>query len=234
MIRRRRRLRALTWPLHELRGALTALQLGLSTQPGARTEALLLQLDRARTAVDDLDSFLEGKRCPGSAGREELVDMRALVRRAARGWSQLAPCYGAKLRSSWRAGRVKVRGRSAKLARALDNVIANAIEHGDGDVLVEAELAGDRIRIAVADEGHGALSLPYLRDSTPRSRRGHGLAITRSTVTDHGGRLLFEKREHGSAVVIELPLAEPDAASAATHPAKPLPVPAGSGAQHAA
>jgi signal transduction histidine kinase len=111
-------------------------------------------------------------------------------------------------------------------------VIANAVEHGRGDVLVDGELVGNRIQIAVADKGHGIPA--RLREASPRSRRGHGLAITRNTVTEHGGRLLFEKRGSGSAVVIELPVAEGDATAAAREGTEPSPLPAGSGAQHAA
>jgi signal transduction histidine kinase len=228
----KRRRRSLAWPLHELRGALAAIQLGVSTERGAKTDALLLQLERARLAMDDLDSLLEGK-SELRRGREELIDIRALVLRSARAWAQLAPCYGARVRTGWRAGRAKVRGRPGRLAQVLDNVIANAIEHGDGDVLVEADLVGTWVQIAVADEGHGALSLPDLRDASPGSPRGHGLAITRTTVAEHGGRLLFERRHRGSAVVIELPIAEPDYAAAAHQPS-PIPVPAGPGVQSAA
>jgi hypothetical protein len=44
---------------------------------------------------------------------------------------------------------------------------------------------------------------------------------------------LFEQRERGSAVVIELPVAPPDASSAAPRATNPVPVPAGSAAQRA-
>jgi signal transduction histidine kinase len=126
-----------------------------------------------------------------------------------------------------------VRGRRGRLAQALDNVIANALEHGRGDVVVEGELVGNRIQISVSDQGHGVSARSRLRAASPRSRRGHGIAIIRTTVTDHGGRLLFEQREGGFAVVIELPVAE-GGAPVPARSKKPLPVPARSGAQRAA
>jgi signal transduction histidine kinase len=203
---KRRTRRSLAWPLHELRGALTAIQLGLSTGGGERSDGLQLHVERARLALDDLDCFVDGRRSRESRSREELVDMQELVLRGTRAWSQLAPCYGAELRASWRAGPAQVRGRSGRLAQALDNLIANAVEHGRGDVLVESDLVGNSIRIAVADGGQGVPSVSHIGKSSPQSRRGHGLAITKSTVREHGGRLLFEQREMGSAAVIELPV----------------------------
>ena len=61
--RRERRRGSLTRPLHELRGAMSALGLGLALierEPslrrlGARFDALRAQLDRAGAAIDDLD-----------------------------------------------------------------------------------------------------------------------------------------------------------------------------------
>lgn len=229
---RKRRLRSLAWPLHELRGALTAIQLGLSLEGAVRKDGLLLQVERARLALDDLDSRLERKR--DERDKAELVDINALVLNSTRAWSQLAPCYGARLRASWRVGQVRVRGHAGRLAQALDNVIANALEHGGGDVLVESELVRNRIRIAVADAGEGVAPTARVREAPPRSKRGHGLAITRNAVREHGGQLLFERRGRCAAVVIELPVVELDAAAPARRTTRTLPVQANHGAQRAA
>jgi signal transduction histidine kinase len=232
--RRGQRLGSLAKPLHELRGALTALQLGLPAR-SAGNDALAPQLERARLALDDLDACLEDK--PGAHGElstAELVDLEALVIRGVRSWSQLASGFGGHVRVRWRAGGVLVMGRSGRLAQAVDNLIANALEHGGGRVLVEGELAGSKVRVAVIDRGQG-VSLPAkLGEAVVTSRRGHGLAITREVVAAHGGRLRFERRGQGAAVMIELPVADPDAVRAQPPVTKPVSVHASTSAPRAA
>jgi signal transduction histidine kinase len=227
-------MRSFAWPLHELRGALTAIQLGLSMERTRTMEALQLQLERARLALEDLDSVVDGKRRKDEWGTAELVDLRALVSRATHAWSQLAPSYGAQVRSSWRTGRPRVRGHARRIAQALDNVIANAIEHGGGQVVIESDLVGNKVRIAVVDKGEGISSPSQFREAPVRSRRGHGLAITRDAVGEHGGSLLFERRGTGSAVVIELPVIDLDTAASPRRTTKEIPVRTTAGARRAA
>jgi signal transduction histidine kinase len=104
-----------------------------------------------------------------------------------------------------------------RLAQATGNLIANAIEHGGGDVKVVGRLEGARVRVEVTDRGPG---LPAPVSQLARSarggkgRRGRGLAIAASIARHHGGRLAAAPTERGARLVLELP-ASPAQGSAA-------------------
>jgi signal transduction histidine kinase len=215
------RLRSLTRPAHELRGALTALQLGLDAADRrarcargleARTEGLRAQLERATLALADLDRRRQGEAGPtapavGLGASSERLDLATIVLRSARAWSQLAPGYGAGLDVDWRAGPVSIVGHATSLTQALDNLIANALEHGGGRVLVEGERRGASARVTISDGGPGAGWLHADSTGAPwRSPRGHGLAIAREAIEAHGGRLMTGVGGNGAALVLELPV----------------------------
>jgi signal transduction histidine kinase len=224
------RLGALVRPAHELRGALTALDLGLSLversplsglELAARADGLRLQLRRGREALAEIDSLrcrrrawsrdpLTARDRPSGAVALTVIDLATLARERARAWAQLAPAYGATLRLVWRAGPAPIRAYRAQIEQALDNVIANGLEHGGGRVVVEAERFGTRVRVSIIDGGSGLKGLPPEPRRAPRSsQRGHGLAIAARSVERHGGTIGFTRVSGRAAVVIELPLEQP-------------------------
>jgi signal transduction histidine kinase len=214
---RSQRLRALTAPIHELRGALSALELGLTTlarQRGANDEhhvdALRLQLRRASSALCDID-LLRGASHAGDprAVRAQRIDLAEVVPARARSWARLAPAYGATFAVDWRAGRALVDADPRQLEQALDNLISNALEHGGGRVLVEGELRGAMVRVAVSDGGPGPRRLPERdrRPSRQRRLRGHGLGIAVDGVAAAGGKTILAVGANGPAVVLELGIA---------------------------
>jgi signal transduction histidine kinase len=101
-------------------------------------------------------------------------------------------------------------GEAARLTQALDNLIANALEHGGGRVLLEGERQGDSVRVKISDGGPGLRQPPLgLSRRRPRSGRGHGLAIATDVVEAHGGKLVAGLGRHGPAIVVELPRERP-------------------------
>jgi signal transduction histidine kinase len=209
-----RRLRSLARPLHELRGAMSALVLGLALierepslrRHGSRFDALRAQVGRAGAAIDELDRS-RGARRANDAEPRQLLDLASLVGWRARTWSQLAPAYGARLRLSWRAGSVALLGDRSRLEQAIDNLIANALEHGGSRVVVEGARREATVRISIWDSGTGLCSPPdELSEASVSSTRGHGLAIARAAIEWHGGRLSFARRDGGAAVDVQLPI----------------------------
>jgi signal transduction histidine kinase len=212
----RQRRRALSPPLHELRGALAGIQLGLFAlerrAPASvvtdRIDALRMQAERAHVAVEDIDDIRLGGR--SAAGRLELVETGAVVRRRVSAWSRLAETRRREVELRWPIGPAVVRADQGRLGQALDNLIVNALDHGGGTVRVTGTLTGGTVRIAVVDQGPGiARPLSEAMRSPWHGRHGHGLAVAARVAELHGGRLVATAGRLGSRVEIELPLAEP-------------------------
>jgi signal transduction histidine kinase len=113
-----------------------------------------------------------------------------------------------------------------KLQRVLFNLIQNAIRHtpADGSVTVRAEGSPAGIAVEVADTGHGVdpadrtrVFEAFYRAGPDRSRStpgaGLGLAISRSIIEAHGGRIWLESGGVGTQVRFILPFAPPPSAS---------------------
>ena len=54
---------------------------------------------------------------------------------------------------------------SAALASALDNLVANALEHGGGRILVEGERSGNVVRVLISDGGSGGFELSSIGEA---------------------------------------------------------------------
>ncbi|MHB8643163.1 MAG: HAMP domain-containing sensor histidine kinase [Gaiellaceae bacterium] len=105
---------------------------------------------------------------------------------------------------------VAVRGDRAAIARALENLVANARRHGPagGRVTVEVAQQDGLARLSVVDEGAGLTADEaavafgrFWRGSGARQGSGLGLAIVAATAERHGGRAYAE----GARFTIELP-----------------------------
>ena len=178
----RRRMRLVAEAEHELRGPLQALAL-------AAPASCATEIDRARLALADLAAVRAGRRAPR---RPEAVRLDRLVWRAATGWDLVARRAGGRVHLDWRAGAVEIRADRGRLAQAVSNLIANAIEHGGGQVRVSGRRTARGVRVEVRDSG-----------------RGHGLAIAARAARDAGGSLSAARAGSGTAMSLELPLGAP-------------------------
>jgi two-component system OmpR family sensor kinase len=93
-----------------------------------------------------------------------------------------------------------------RIEQALDNLIANALEHGDGRVLIGAIREPEALRLTVDDEGAGVDPAVaqrafdrFARGDAARagSGTGLGLAIVRTIAAAHGGTAGLEPRPGG-------------------------------------
>lgn len=195
---------------HELRGPLTALGLALAAMarraeaPAARLAALEVQHARAVLAVEDLARARSGRRAPA---RLQTMEAGAFLTAQADAWAMAAGdrpvrVAGGDGSTAWLlADRVR-------LAQAVGNLVANALEHGDGPVILRARCAGEAIALEVADAGAG-LPAPVAdllaRAGGGQDRRGHGLAIAAEIAATHGGRLVSRPSPSGARLALELP-----------------------------
>jgi two-component system sensor histidine kinase MtrB len=198
----RRRERLLRDAVHELRGPLGAVSLGLETVARApdaarRAGALQAELARAALAVDDVAAAARGRREPA---REEVVSLHEVARSSAEAWSAAAERRGGRIRFDWPAGRSQVRADPRRLAQVLGNLLANAVEHGGADVVLRGRATAGSIRVEVADRGEG------VRSRTGRGR-GRGLLIAERALARTGGQLHAAERGGGGRVAVaEIPL----------------------------
>lgn len=99
-----------------------------------------------------------------------------------------------------------------QMARAIDNLILNALRHtpSGGHVTLSAARAADTLRIEVADDGPGVPPAERERIFEPfvtghAAGSGLGLAVVREIAAAHGGSAFYEARERGACFVIEIP-----------------------------
>ena len=210
-LRRRRELVARA--CHELRGPLTAVRLSLATMerrrevPPERLATLEHELRRAGLALDDFAAARRGKRI---VDREEPVEVAELLEEQYHSWEAVAGAFDSVvLLGELLPGAVVVADR-LRLAQAISNLIANALEHAPGCIELNARVVGPRrVHIEVIDEGAGlprALDKLTRRAHGGRGRRGRGLAIAAAIAERHRGRLVASPGPQGSRIAIELPL----------------------------
>jgi signal transduction histidine kinase len=174
----RRRFRLIAEAEHELRGPLQAIAL-------AMPQELASELARVRIALDDLAAARSGRRADADS---ELVRLDRVVWRAATASDLAARRVGGGVHLDWSAGPVTIKANRGRLAQALGNLLANAVEHGGGNVRVIGRRTRRGVRVEVRDSG-----------------RGHGLTIAAKAVRDSGGSISAAKAGSGTAVAIDLP-----------------------------
>ncbi len=210
---------------HEIKNPLTPIQLSAERvqaklaerlAPSDRealaraTETIVNQVAAMKAMVDD---FREYARMPPPA--LGALDLNALV-------GEVLALYGhahAKIALRLDPALPALRGDATQLRQVIHNLLQNAEDalagHADPRIEVRSERAGDRVRLAVADNGGGfAESImqrafePYVT-TKPRGT-GLGLAIVKKIIDEHHGTVSIENRAGGAggaAVTIALPLA---------------------------
>ncbi len=215
-MRARRRDVLLARAAHELRGPLQAVMLGVSglgrtprEDPASRVQSIEDELRRVVVALGDLDAARAGRDPAPSVGTG--VDLTLLLRRQVDAWAPAAARRGRELQLAGAARPYRVDGDPARLAQATGNLIANALDHGRGTVVVTlGEGHRGTILVEVRDDGPG-LPVPLrrlvLRAARARGAHGHGLAVAAEVARRHGGRLGTAPGPSGYGVVLELPVA---------------------------
>jgi two-component system, OmpR family, sensor histidine kinase MtrB len=168
---------------HELRGAATALALvceALRRDPAAGGHAAVVdaQLDRLRAGLEDLERARAGGPGDRPAGAVP-VELGALTRAASKPWDTSF---------EWEGGPAPANIDRRRFAKALGNVLANAAEHGAGDIRVTGRAHDGGVRLQVRN-------------------RGRGLAIASEAAEELGGSLSFEIVDDTAVATLDLPAA---------------------------
>ncbi|MBJ7332106.1 MAG: HAMP domain-containing histidine kinase [Solirubrobacteraceae bacterium] len=211
-LRLRQRRELVTRACHELRNPLTAARLMVaSMQRGGEVSALRLdaldrELRRAAASLDDLAAARVGRTVEM---RDDAVEVGELVEEQLVGWQVVARAFGSDLRVGPTPAGLRVRGDRVRLAQALSNLVANALEHGSGPVDLAVRRRGSAVHVEVADQGPGLPApVDVLTRRRRRGQRGRGLAIADQIARSHGGRVATAPAQGGARVALELPACE--------------------------
>lgn len=182
--------------LHELRRPLQSVSLSLEgASPDLRCAGACLE--QARLALAELDAAINRRRLTPRLVRTAVGEIAAA------------------LEDRWHVTGVDVTATDplrpldadpARLGAALDNLVANAVEHGRGPVEVRALAAEGSVRFEVRDGGPAPS--PAGSDLGGRDpRHGHGLRVAGEVAAGHGGTLLPPRAtaSGGTVAAISLP-----------------------------
>jgi signal transduction histidine kinase len=209
-------------PLAGIRAMVEALEDGVVDDPAtvARYYRTLLQeADRLSLLVDDL---FELSRIQAGALRLQLerASLGDLVSDALAASAPVAEAKGVRLEGHVSAMPPELRLSTPELARALRNLLENAIRHtpADGSVSVDVNVEDDAAVVSIADSCGGIPDddLPRVfepafrgeaaRTPTQDGRGGLGLAIVRGIVEAHHGDVAVRNEGGGCRFVLRLPL----------------------------
>ena len=217
---------------HELKNPLASLRSAVDSLE--RVDDLKVRkqlLDVVRQDVVRLDRLIndvsEAARTDAELARArfEPVDLGPLIENVVKSWETRRETGNVRLAFARpRRESTMVMGEPGRLARAIDNIIDNAISFSPKDGLVEVAAihVGDSILIRVDDEGPGVP--PELREAIfnrfhsvrPKTENfgrhsGLGLAIARAIVEGHDGEIDVADRDDapsGARFTITLPAAD--------------------------
>lgn len=193
--------------VHEVRGPLTAAGLALEAAtrrgaiPAERAEGIHAQLSRAWKAVEDLAAAPRGEL---AADRFEPVVAAVLISDIAAAWAPVAHAVGRELAVVGDSPAVLLAD-PVRISQAAGNLIANALEHGEGPVELHLRDAGSRVRLEVRDAGRGLDAPLGPVGGRPGEARGRGLRIAAAIAERHHGRLVTAPSAQGARLAIELP-----------------------------
>ena len=206
---------------HELRGPLARIRAELevdrahpgSADPARTADTLLAEAQTMQQLVDDLLLLARGDAqrtadCSRPVDLDRLVEEEAARRRAA----------GASVDTTG-VRPVQVRGNAPELARAVGNLLDNAVRHGGSRAVVELTERPDGTGVlTVTDDGPGIQDADaervferFVRLDPARSAGdgvGLGLAIARDVAERHGGSLTLappDDGRSGARFVLTLP-----------------------------
>lgn len=203
---------------HELRAPLARLRFATelvkdADNPAAAIERLNREIDRLGELVGSLMQIARAEGDPASA-RRTAVPLDRLVRQIVDDGDMRRDRVDLQIERG-----VTVVGDAELLRRAVENVVANAMQHGhEARVQIQLAAADGTARVVVRDFGPGVpdevlseIFKPFYRVDDARSQTqgggiGLGLAIAQRAVTLHGGRIWAENAHPGLRVTLEVPL----------------------------
>ncbi len=217
-----RRRRSLNRALHELRRPLQALALGPSAAAKGSAGSSPNALDLALAALRDLDAEINSGRSltvprfreltwhtqpgPGAVdaaprGAAPSTTCGVALEAAAARWREPASRRGTTIsveaRKEWRA-----KADPIELAQAVDNLIANGLEHGSGSLHLSSRPGPGTVRIEVTNRSD---QTPKRRVRQRDPRHGHGLELVDRLARKYQGNFQLVLDSERARATLELP-----------------------------
>ncbi len=199
---------------HEVRNPLASIKLRLDLAAGggvALPPEARAAIDHASSEITRLDRLVADLLIVAgrALGPRAPLDVGALLRSRAEALGPWAALRGVTIGTR---GGGRAVGDGDALARALDNVLRNAVEASPEGATVEASVETDEalLRVRVADRGAGVppgrageIFEPFF--TTKPDGTGLGLAISRAIARAHGGDLTYARAEETTSLELTLP-----------------------------
>jgi signal transduction histidine kinase len=199
---------------HEVRNPLASIKLRLDLAAGggvALPPEARAAIDHASSEITRLDRLVADLLIVAgrALGARAPLDVGALVRSRA---EALGPWGALRRVTIGTRGGGRAVGDADALARALDNVLRNAVEASPEGGAVEAvvEAEDEVVRVRVADRGAGVppgrageIFEPFF--TTKSDGTGLGLAISRAIARAHGGDLTYARADEVTSLELTLP-----------------------------
>ena len=209
-------------PLTSIRGALGMLQGGVAGELPPKAAKMIGiaahnsdRLVRLINDILDMEKIESGKLVMNL----EQIDLVPLVEAAIEDNRGYAQQFKVDFQFVSHPPHARVRGDADRLTQVVTNLLSNAVKFspGEGKVWVEIAQIGDRIRVAVSDQGPGVSqefqSLIFQKfaqadssDTRQKGGTGLGLNISKAIVEKHGGTIGFDTEiGKGATFFFELP-----------------------------
>jgi NtrC-family two-component system sensor histidine kinase KinB len=211
---------------HELRTPVTGMHMAfgllqerLHFPPEARESKLLRTVDeemrRLLLLINDLLNFSRYQNGLQHLDRRP-CDLERLLQQAQQRFAAQAAERGVTLSVEVEGVLPEIDLDRLQIERALDNLLGNALRHShvDGQIRLQARRQGQRVILAVEDDGEGIpysqqarVFEPFVQVGRKTGRAGLGLALCKEIVQLHGGRIGVQSRPgQGARFYLELPL----------------------------
>lgn len=193
---------------HDLRSPVARLRAAIDTAQARSADAGVVEaLQAARADADALEAMLTtalelSRLESGAVGdRRQPLDLGEVVTDLVELYEPLAESSGVVL--SVEATKVELLADRELIARALANLIDNALKYGGNEVRVTVRAVGPAAEIAVSDNGTGIASedleralgrFNRLDNARTRPGAGLGLAMVSAVAQLHGGELVLADR----------------------------------------
>lgn len=192
---------------------------GSREQLGKQYEESMESLNIIDKSVARCHELLDFWRSQKTGSRREgaPVDMTVVIMDLAKAMRPLAESVGARVETQVPAEPCLVTADSIQIFRAIQNIVANAIQALTGPggwIRLSCRTDGAQVEVCVEDNGCGIapenvgkIFEPYFTTKEKGQGLGLGMYITRSVVEDHGGAIRVESQvQKGTRMVIRLPL----------------------------